>query len=84
MTDRKTLFELGLEYEEAAKNVKLIIDRKRSELKSLKDSVCSHEAFLLKSELKSLYAEYRQACDIAEYLKTYYNPHSGKRELIIY
>lgn len=84
MTKNKTLYELGQEYEEAAKNVKRIIDRKRSELKSLRDSVCSHEAFVLKNELKTLYAEYRQACETAEYLKTYYDPHSGKRELMIY
>jgi hypothetical protein len=47
----------------------------------LRDSICSNEAYLLKSELKVLYAEQRDAKEIADYLKTYYDPHEGKREL---
>jgi hypothetical protein len=82
--NNKSLFELGEEYEASARKVKERIDKKRAELKSLKDSICSVEAYLLKSELKVLYEEYRQASETAEYLKTYYEPHVGKRELFLY
>ena len=82
--NNKTLFELGTEYEESARMVKQRIDKKRAELKSLRDSICSVEAYLLKSELKVLYDEYRQATETAEYLKKYYQPHEGKRELFSY
>ncbi len=80
----KTLRELGEEYEKAATAVKERIARKRAQLRSLKDSICSNEAYLLKSELKLLYAEQREAKEIADYLKTYYEPHEGKRELFSY
>lgn len=80
----KTLRQLGEEYEEAAKQVKRRIDKKREQLRSLKDSVCSNEAYVLKSELQLLYAEYREAQEIAEYLKSYYEPHTGRRQLFDY
>lgn len=77
----KTLRELGEEYETASKILKERIASKRAKLRALKDSICSNEAYLLKSELKILYAEQRDAKEIADYLKTYYDPHEGKREL---
>ena len=80
----KTLKELGEEYEQAAATVKMRIARKRKELHSLKDSVCSNEAYEIKSELKILYDEHRQAKETADYLKAYYDPHEGKRELFSY
>lgn len=80
----KTLRELGAEYEAAAYILKERIAKKRGELGALKNSICSNEAYLLKSELKRLYAEQRDAKEIAEYLKTYYEPHEGKRELFSY
>lgn len=80
----KSLRALGEEYEQAAAQVKMRIARKRAQLRSLKDSVCSNEAYEIKSELKILYAEHRQAKETADYLKTYYEPHEGKRELFSY
>lgn len=80
----KTLRELGEEYETAAAILKEIIANKRAQLRSLRDSVCSNEAYLLKSELKLLYAQQREAREISEYLKTYYEPHEGKREIFSY
>lgn len=77
----KTLRELGEEYETASIILKERIASKRAKLRALKDSVCSNEAYLLKSELKILYAEQRDAKEIADYLRTYYDPHEGKREL---
>ena len=80
----RTLRELGEEYECASKILKERIAVKRAQLNALKDSVCSNEAYLLKSELKILYAEQREARETAEYLKTYYEPHEGKREIFSY
>ncbi len=80
----KTLRELGLEYEAAVRILTNRIAKKRAELRSLKDSICSNEAYQLKSELKILYAEQRDAKEVAEYLKTYYDLHDGKRELFSY
>lgn len=80
----KTLRELGEEYETASVILKERIANKRTELRALKDSICSNEAYRLKSELKILYAEQRDAKEIADYLKTYYEPHEGKRELFSY
>ena len=80
----KTLRELGEEYEAAIIILKERIAAKRAQLNALRDSVCSNEAYILKSELKILYAEQREARETAEYLKTYYEPHEGKRELFSY
>lgn len=80
----KTLRELGEEYGVAAAILRERIAMKRAQLRALKDSICSNEAYLLKSELKILYAEQREAKETAEYLKTYYEPHEGKRELFSY
>ncbi|MBQ8014996.1 MAG: hypothetical protein IJ264_02290 [Clostridia bacterium] len=84
MTDNKTLRELGEEYEKAAQGIKEIIVKKRAQLRALKNCLCSNQAYVLKSELKILYAQHREICEIAEYLKTYYEPHDGKRELFSY
>ena len=81
---KKTLRELGEEYEAAALQVKRRIDEKRKQLRSLDDSICSNEAYVLKSELQYLYAEHREAQEIAEYLKSYYEPHSGCVQLFDY
>ncbi len=74
MTENKSLYDLGLEYEAAAETVKKRIEEKTQKLRSLHDSICSNEAYVLKSQLNTLYSEYRQAKDTAEYLKKYYSP----------
>lgn len=84
MKDKKTLRQLGEEYEAAAAQVKRRIAEKRQQLRGLKDSICSNEAYEIKRELQLLYAEHREAQEIAEYLKSYYEPHSGRRELFDY
>lgn len=74
MTENKSLYDLGLEYETAAERVKERIEAKTQRLAALPNSICSNEAYVLKSELNVLYAEYRQARDTADYLKKYYSP----------
>lgn len=68
----KSLYQLGVEYEGAAAVVKQRIDAKRKQLNSLKNRICSNEAYALKSELNSLYREYRETAATAKYLKHYY------------
>lgn len=84
MTKKKTLHELGEEYERAAEQIKRIIAERRAKLRGLSNSVCSNEAFEIKRELKLLYAQYRETAEIAGYLKRYYEPHDGRRELFSY
>lgn len=73
MTDNKSLYDLGVEYETAAAKVKERIDAKTKQLNALPDRICSREAYVLKSELNTLYSEYRQAKNTAEYLRNYYS-----------
>lgn len=80
----KTLKELGEEYESASSIIYERISRKKAELRHLKNSVCSNKAYQIKSELKILYAELKDAKETAEYLKTYYEPHEGRKELFSY
>ncbi len=84
MKDNKTLRQLGEEYEAAAAEVKRRIVSRRQQLKGLRDSICSNEAYELKRELQLLYAEHREAKEIADYLKSYYEPHEGRREFFSY
>lgn len=81
---KKTLYELGTEYENSARLVKERIDRKREEMKKLRNSICSNEAYELKRELRQLYSEYRETKEIAEYLKSYYDTDTGRREFFSY
>ncbi len=76
MADNNSLYELGLEYESAAEKVKERIESKRNKLRSLRNSICSNEAYVLKSELNTLYKEYREAKNTADYLKNYYSENS--------
>ncbi len=69
----KSLYELGIEYEKTAEIVKQRILDKKAALRSLKNGICSKEAFDLKSELSQLYREYRDCKEASEYLKTYYD-----------
>ena len=78
MDRNKTLYQLGVEYEQAAKVVKSRIAAKRLQLRSLRDSICSNEAYVLKSEISMLYSEYREAMEIARHLKSYYSGEDEK------
>lgn len=84
MSETKSLRELGEVYEREAMRIKKIISEKRIALKNLENSICSNEAFEIKRELKSLYSQCKEAEEIADYLKSYYEPHEGKRELFSY
>lgn len=72
MENNNSLYKLGLEYEAAAAKVRERLDKKREKLRSLRNSVCSHEAYILKSEIATLYDELRETKHMAEYLKNYY------------
>ena len=74
MENTNSLFALGLEYEAAAKTIHKRISARREKLRSV--SVLSREAYVLKSELRTLYYEYEEAQRTAYYLKNYYNTDS--------
>ncbi len=69
---KKSLYQLGVEYENSAAVIKERIKEKRKQLNSLENKICSHEAYVIKSELNTLYTEYREALATAGYLKHYY------------
>lgn len=73
----RSLKALGEEYERTAMLVKERIARKRSELPSLSD-----EAYSIKRELNVLYEEHREAKDIAEHLKSYYDKDDKKKGVL--
>lgn len=78
----KTLCELGEEYEAAAECVKIRIEKKRKQLRELKNEMTSNDAYEVKRELKVLYEEHRLTRQIADYLKTYYE--SNGKEIFAY
>lgn len=78
------MHELGLEYEKEAEKIKRIIAARRDILKCDNKSATANELFEVKRELKCLYTQYRETVEIAEYLKNYYVPHTGRRELFSY
>ena len=55
--------------------------RKRSELRRLGTSL-SDEAYSIKRELNVLYEEHREAKDIAEHLKSYYDKDDKKKGVL--
>ena len=73
MTNNKSLYDLGVEYEAAAEVIKQRIAQKRKRYNSLANRICSNEAYILKTEISALYREHREAKDTAEYLKNYYS-----------
>ena len=77
----RSLKALGEEYERTAMLVKERIARKRSELRRLGTSL-SDEAYSIKRELNVLYEEQREAKDIAEHLKSYYDNDDKKKGVL--
>ncbi len=84
MKNNKTMRQLGEEYEAAAEKIKERIAKKREKLRMLKKSLSTNDVYELKRELQLLYSELRDTKEIAEYLKSYYEPHRGRRELFGY
>ena len=72
MENNNTLYMMGLEYESAAAKVKERLEKKRNQLRELKDSACSREAYVLKGEIAVLYGELKETQTLAQYLKNYY------------
>ena len=77
----RSLKALGEEYERTAMLVKERIARKRSELRRLGTSL-SDEAYSIKRELNVLYEEHREAKDIAEHRKSYYDKDDKKKGVL--
>lgn len=73
----KNLYELGVEYENAAAVVKERIAVRLKKLRVLRASghMLGDEAYILKSEISRLYKEYYDALAISRHLKNYYSGH---------
>ncbi len=75
MTENKSLYQLGEEYEKTALTVKSRIAERLRRLQKLRadNRLLSDEAYTVKSELNYLYQEYNDTLDIARHLKNYYD-----------
>ncbi len=69
----KTLEQLGGEYENAARILTVRIKNARKRLASTENSKLGKEAYLIKSELSTLYGERREAAEIGAALRGYYD-----------
>lgn len=69
----KSLYELGLEYDESIKKTQEIVASVRKKIKEAKEKYDSYEVFLLSKKLEMLYEEIRDMKIISEKLKTYYD-----------
>lgn len=75
---KKSLYELGLEYEESIKDVQKTAASVRLKLKAAERAYDSDKAYSLRRKLTVLYEEITEMKIIAEKLKNYYG--TEKRE----
>lgn len=75
MAFEKTICALGEEYFEAAEIVKERIAKRLAKLRALRaeGKMLTDEAYIVKSELSSLYNEYNEVVALASYLSKYYS-----------
>ena len=78
MEERKTLAQLGEEYEQNLEYINEKIRNLRARLRSLPDPVLSNEAYAVKSRLNMYYEIRAELSHTAHYLKNYYNNTGGK------
>lgn len=78
----KSLYELGLEYDESIKLTQEIVTSVRKKIKEAERNHDSSEVFLLGKKLEMLYEEIRDMKIISEKLKTYYDKDEIKKEVV--
>lgn len=85
MAFENDISQLGVEYFEAAEIIKERIGERLSKLRVLraKGKLLTDEAYILKSELNSLYREYNDTVNIADYLKNYYTSNMTLDNILI-
>lgn len=85
MVFEKNICELGGKYFEAAVMVKERIAQRLAKLRVLRaeGKMLTDEAYILKSELSSLYNEYNEAVKIAAYLTNYYKSKQTAESLLM-
>lgn len=79
MNFQKTLAQLGVEYEQAARILTERIRAARKRLNLLENNRLGKEAYAIKSELKTLYGERREALETAAVLCSYYDKNEGRK-----
>ncbi|GEM_PF-174690 len=84
MAFEKNICELGAEYFETAEKIKERIAQRLAKLRVLRaaDKMLTDEAYIVKSELSTLYREYNDAVGIASYLTGYYSNGSSLEKLL--
>lgn len=85
MAFKKDLVELGAEYFETAEIIKERIAERLAKLRVLRAAgkMLTDEAYILKSELNTLYREYNDAVSTASYLTKYYESRLTVESLLI-
>lgn len=85
MAFEKNICELGKEYSEAAGIIRERISRRLARLRTLRAAgkLLTDEAYILKSELSSLYREYNDTLATAAYLSNYYDSNQTVESLLL-
>ena len=79
---KKSLYELGLEYDESIRLTQDIADSVRKKIKEAEKNNDSYEVFVLSKKLEMLYEEIRDMRIISEKLKTYYDKEKITKEIV--
>ncbi len=78
MKERKTLAQLGEEYERNLEFINEKISALRAKLRALPDPILSNEAYAVKCSLNMYYEMRAEVAHTAHYLKNYYNKTGGR------
>lgn len=78
----KSLYELGLEYDESIRLTQEAVDSVRKKIAQAEKDNDSYEVFVLSRKLEMLYEEIRDMRIISEKLKTYYDKEKISKEIV--
>ena len=79
---KKSLYELGLEYDESIRLTQDVVDSVRKKITQAEKNNDSYEVFVLSRKLEMLYEEIRDMRIISEKLKTYYDKEKISKEIV--
>ena len=78
----KSLYELGLEYDESIRLTQEVVDSVRKKIRAAERNHDSSEVFMLGKKLEMLYEEIRDMKIISRKLKTYYDKDDSTKEIV--
>lgn len=79
---KKSLYELGLEYDESIRLTQQAVDSVRKKIRDAEKNNDSYEVFVQSKKLEMLYEEIRDMKIISEKLKTYYDKENISKEIV--